>query len=260
VDTELMNINGMQQLIRHLPDLGTPAERAMLALRFAFILGTTSLFFIWTDRQIPDWQPDGEIIVMALGFLTLSLFFSRKALYRERYGDLAFRNAFVNFSIPGLAIIFASVAHVAYMPGVDIPNLWWKPALGLLGACFLLVAAWLWLRAVSLFGVDNLTMLYVYFPEEGRMVDSSIYGVIRHPIYAAALYIVIGLALLSGNWMALVFAALMPLGLTGWVRLVEERDLLERFPDYGEYRKRVPAFWPRPRDLGKFFGFVLKGN
>jgi protein-S-isoprenylcysteine O-methyltransferase Ste14 len=122
------------------------------------------------------------------------------------------------------------------------------------------VGGCLWLRAVLLFGVDNLTMLYVYFPEEGRMVDSSIYGVIRHPIYAAVLYIVIGLALLSGNWTALVFAALMPLGLIGWVRLVEERDLIERFPDYSNYRLRVPAFWPRPRDLGKFFGFLLRGS
>jgi protein-S-isoprenylcysteine O-methyltransferase Ste14 len=103
-------------------------------------------------------------------------------------------------------------------------------------------------------------MVYVYFPEEGRLVDSSIYGVLRHPIYAAALYVVIGLALLSGNWIALVFAALMPIGLTGWVRLVEEKDLIERFPDYSNYRLGVPAFWPRLRDLGKFLGFLLKGN
>jgi protein-S-isoprenylcysteine O-methyltransferase Ste14 len=257
---ESMDLNGIQQLTRHLPDLASPVKRAMLALRFALILGMTTLFFIWTDYLIPDWQPDGEIIVLTLGFLILSFFFSKKALYRQRYGELAFRNAFVNFSVPGLAIIFASVAHVAYMPGVDIPDLWWKPVLGLLGAGFVLVGGCLWLRAVLLFGVDNLTMLYVYFPEEGRMVDSSIYGVIRHPIYAAVLYIVIGLALLSGNWIALVFAALMPLGLTGWVRLVEERDLIERFPDYLNYRRRVPAFWPRPRDLVKFFSFLLRGS
>jgi len=260
METGLMNINGMQQLARHFPDLGAPVKRAQLVLRFILIVTMTTLFFIWTDRQIPDWQPDGEIIVMTLGFLILSLFFSRKALYRERYGELAFRKAFVNFSIPGLAIIFGSVAHVGYMPGVELPDLWWKPVLGVLGAVFVMMGACLWLRAVSLFGVDNLTMLYVYFPEEGRMVDSSIYGVMRHPVYAAALHVIIGLALLSGNWMALVFAALMPLGLTGWVRLVEEKDLIGRFPDYSNYRKRVPAFWPRLRDLGKFFSFVLTGR
>jgi protein-S-isoprenylcysteine O-methyltransferase Ste14 len=255
-----MYIPGAHQLQPHLPDLATPEKTARLVLRFVVIFAVTTLFFLWTDRLIPDWQPDGEIIVMTIGFLLLARFFTQKRAYQERYGGLAFRNAFLNFSLPGLAIIFASIAHVAYMPGVFIPDLWWKPVLAGVGAYFVLLGVGLWLRAVSLFGVDNLTMLYVYFPEEGRLVDSSIYGVIRHPIYAAALRITIGLALLSGNWMALVFAALMPLGLTGWVRLVEEKELIQRFPDYSDYRRRVPAFWPRLGDLGKFFRFIIRGT
>ena len=254
-----MPIPGFDQLQRHMPDLAAPDKRALLGLRFIAIFAAATLFFVWTDRLIPDWQPDGEIIVMTLGFLLLARFFSQKPTYRERYGERAFRNAFMNFSVPGLAIIFASVAHVAYMPGVEIPELWWKGLLRLLGVYFVVVGAGLWIRSVLLFGLDNLTMLYVYFPAEGRMVDASIYGVLRHPIYAAALHVVIGLALLSGNWIALVFAALMPLGLTGWVRLVEEKDLIERFPDYVNYRRRVPAFWPRPRDINRFFRFLLTG-
>lgn len=255
-----MYIPGIHQLQPHLPDLATPGRALLLALRFVLIFAITTLFFLWTDRLIPDWQPDGEIIVITVGFLLLARFFAQKKAYLEKYGPLAFRNAFVNFSVPGLAVIFASIAHVAYMPGVLIPDLWWKPVLTVLGAYFVILGAGLWLRAVSLFGVDNLSMLYVYFPEEGRLVDASIYGVIRHPIYAAALRVIIGLALLSGNWIALVFAALMPLGLTGWVRLVEEKELIERFPDYAEYRKRVPAFWPRLADWGKFFRFLLRGT
>jgi protein-S-isoprenylcysteine O-methyltransferase Ste14 len=74
------------------------------------------------------------------------------------------------------------------------------------------------------------------------------------------LRLAIGLALLSANWYSLLVAALMPLGLTGWIRLVEEKELLERFPDYAEYRKRVPAFWPRPSGLVKFFRFLIAGG
>ena len=92
-------------------------------------------------------------------------------------------------------------------------------------------------------------------------MSNSIYAVVRHPVYGGGLRLGIGLALLNGNAFALFFGLLLlPLGLTAWVRLVEERELIERFGSgYAEYRKATPAFWPRPRDLGKFFHFVLKG-
>jgi len=67
--------------------------------------------------------------------------------------------------------------------------------------------------------------------------------------------------LINGNANSLAFILFAPLGLTGWIRLVEEKELLERFgASYAEYRKRVPAFWPKWRDLGKFFGFLLAGK
>jgi len=70
----------------------------------------------------------------------------------------------------------------------------------------------------------------------------------------------IGLALLNGNANAIAFAILMPLGLTGWIRLVEEKELIERFgQSYLDYRKRIPAFWPRLPDFGVFFKFLITG-
>jgi len=39
---------------------------------------------------------------------------------------------------------------------------------------------------------------------------------------------------------------------------VEEKELIQRFgPSYLDYRKHVPAFWPRLRDFGKFLGFFV---
>jgi protein-S-isoprenylcysteine O-methyltransferase Ste14 len=44
------------------------------------------------------------------------------------------------------------------------------------------------------------------------------------------------------------------------LRFVEEKELIERFgQSYLDYRARVPAFWPRWRDLPIFFRFLLKG-
>lgn len=252
-----MNFPGLTQLRKHFPDLRSTTGSAGLALLALGCFALTTLFFIWTDRLIPDWQPDGQIIVMALGFLIMSRFFSQKDKYQERYEELAYRNAFVRFAIPGLAVIFATVAHCAYMPGIGIPDLWWKDALRVLGGIYALIGVGLWVRAILTFGADNLAMLYVYHPEDSRLVDTDIYGVLRHPVYSGALRVIIGLCLLNGSWPALFFALLSPLGLTGWVRLVEEKELLMRFPDYVQYRKRVPAFWTW--QVIRFWRFLIKG-
>jgi protein-S-isoprenylcysteine O-methyltransferase Ste14 len=255
-----VEFKGMDQLQKHVPDLRTQGGEARVGLTFVAIFTLITLFFVWVDRAFAEWMPDGEIVFLALGFLVLSLFFSRKKLYQQRFGELAYRNAFAHYVLPGLAIIFACIAHLAYMAGPVIPAVWWRPILTWAGWVFVIVGVVLWVRSVATFGADYLALLYVYFPEEGRLNNSSIYSILRHPVYAAVLRLAIGLALLSANWYSLLVAALMPLGLTGWIRLVEEKELLERFPDYAEYRKRVPAFWPRPSGLVKFFRFLIAGG
>jgi hypothetical protein len=67
-------------------------------------------YFIITDR-IPTWNIDSQIIVVALGFLVMSLFFFRKQAYKEKYKELAYRNAFAHYSMPGLTLIMADIAH-----------------------------------------------------------------------------------------------------------------------------------------------------
>lgn len=255
-----MKMKGFDNLRRHVSEFETPKGVAAAILALAAVIAFTSLFFAMVDRGFSEWMPDGEIVVMALGFLILSRFFSQKDRYREKYGERAYRNAFVNFCIPGLGIVFASIAHMGYMAGPGIPDLWWRSVLVDLGLFLIVLGAALWLRSAASFGADNLAMLYVYFPDEGHIVDSSIHSVLRHPIYAAALYIGIGLALAHANWYALLVALILPIFLTGWIRLVEEKELIERFPDYVQYRKRVPAFWAKPRQLAVFYRFIFLGR
>lgn len=53
----------------------------------------------------------------------------------------------------------------------------------------------------------------------------------------------------------------MPIGLTIWLRLAGEPELIERFGEgYAEYRRRVPAFWPRLGDAGRFARFLVAGE
>ena len=255
-----MEINGLEVLGKHVPEIQTTRGIALAILSFVVVFVVTSLFFVLVDIRFIEWLPDGEIVIMALGFLIMSRFYSQKKAYQQKYGESAFRNAFARFNIPGLGIVFASIAHLGYIAGPAIPGVWWRPILIAGGWVFVVIGAALWIRSVTAFGVDNLTMLYVYFPAERKMTDSSIYQILRHPVYAAALYIGIGLSFIHANWYALLVALILPIFLTGWIRLVEEKELLESFPDYASYRKRVPAFWPRVQDTMGFYRFVILGT
>jgi protein-S-isoprenylcysteine O-methyltransferase Ste14 len=255
-----MNINGLESLRRHVPELQAQGGLLLAISSFFAIFIATSLFFLLVDNRFSEWMPDGEIVILALGLLIMSRFFSQKKIYQQKYGELAFRNAFIHFNLPGLGIVFASIVHLGYMFGVEIPDLWWKSILVGIGWVFVLIGVLLWIRTVITFGVDNLTMLYVYFPSESKMSDSKIYRILRHPIYSAALSIGAGLAMVHANWYSLLVALILPVFFFGWVRLIEEKELIERFPNYSDYRKHVPAFFPRVHDYPGFFSFLISGG
>jgi methanethiol S-methyltransferase len=255
-----MELKGLDALSKHVPELNSTSGKVKIVFYAVILLALVTAYFIITDH-IPTWSIDSQIIIVALGFLVLSLFFSRKQTYKEKYKDFAYRKAFAHYVMPGLALIFSAIAHAGYMNGPFIPQGWWKTAFFVFGWYLTCVGGILSLRSVFTFGVDYLTMLYVYHPEESRVVESSIYGILRHPVYAGALRLMIGLALVNGNANSVAFVIFAPLGFFGWIRLVEEKELIERFgQSYLDYRKRIPAFWPRLQDMGKFFTFLFTGK
>jgi protein-S-isoprenylcysteine O-methyltransferase Ste14 len=257
----ILEIKGLQKLRRYIPDLQSTKGGIKIILEALGIFSFTIFLYSLVNRYLPIWGPDGQIIIITIGFLLMRMFFTHKKAYITNYGQLAYRNALLRFALPGLMVIFASVAYTGFILGPRIPISWWAAITPFLGWYFLIIGITLWLRAFFTFGLDNLTMLYVYFPEKGRWVNNSIYSVIRHPVYAGVLRLGIGLAFLNGNIFAIIFGLLiLPFGLTAWIRLVEEKELVKRFgTSYIEYRRVTPAFWPRLRDLIKFFQYLIKG-
>jgi protein-S-isoprenylcysteine O-methyltransferase Ste14 len=256
-----MNIKSFDQLRRHIPDLNNPI--GVLRVFFFPILSILLVNVLLTTEVLPSaiWLLVGEIMFGGLGFLLLYLFVRYRNDFKARFGSLAYSKAASWFGFPGVAIISVVIARICTIPGPEIPHYWWYIVMPVGGWVLIAVGTLLALRAVQTFGIDNLVMLYVYFPEESLLVDHKIYNILRHPAYAALQRIAFGLALLNGNWFAIACALIFALGLWGWVRMVEEKELIERFgPSYIEYRQRVPAFWPRPRSLKGYLEFLIVGK
>lgn len=250
----------MENLVAHLPDLREGRGRIFsLMILASFIVATAAMVAL--DRLWPAWTGLGQVVAIIAGFGWTGQFFWRRREYRARWGDLAYQHAFKKHVLVGLPLIFAAIAHNAYLPGQRLRLGWAAPALFVAGLYLVVTGLVLWGRAIFTFGFDNLAMLYVYFPDEGRLVESSIYAIIRHPVYAAVIRLGLALGLWRGTWFSIAFGLFMPVGLTLWLRWVEEPELSERFgPGYLTYRRSTPAFWPRAQDAGKFLQFLVSGR
>jgi protein-S-isoprenylcysteine O-methyltransferase Ste14 len=245
----------------HVPELRTRRGRLLVGLYVLGSFALVALLFVCLDRIWPQWTLVTQFVILGAGYVWLSRLITRRAAFKQKWGERAYRKACAIHGIPGLVLVLSAVIHIAYMPGPAIPLGWWSPGAVTLGLYFLAVGFALWARAIFAFGFDNLALLYVYYPEEGRLVDTDIYSLLRHPTYAAVIRLGLAMALLNGNWFALAFALFMPFGMTLWLQLVEEKELIERFgAGYVEYRQRTPAIWPRLRDLGKFWRFLVTGS
>ena len=79
---------------------------------------------------------------------------------------------------------------------------------------------------------------------EHRLIRSGPYGLLRHPIYTGLLAMYIGLALVTGEWLALIGVAMAALAYWRKIRL-EEAALDAAFgADYDSYRRTTWALMP----------------
>lgn len=75
--------------------------------------------------------------------------------------------------------------------------------------------------------------------EEGqKVVDTGLYGIVRHPMYMATILLFLMIPIVLGSWYALIAFAFYPAIII--VRLKDEEDLLTReLPGYAAYKQKV---------------------
>ena len=142
----------------------------------------------------------------------------------------------------GLWVLGQGVLLVAVIAGGILGrNQWQSLALTFCGAGLLVIAA-----GCGVAGTLSLGRNLTPFPKPSastRLVQTGIYGLIRHPLYTAVFCGSLGWALVWRSWPALLAAlALAPL-FDGKARR-EERWLRQQFPEYAGYEQRVRRFVP----------------
>jgi protein-S-isoprenylcysteine O-methyltransferase Ste14 len=143
---------------------------------------------------------------------------------------------------------FASIGFIGLLvlPGLDHRFAWSQtPACVAIAGDFLVMLGWLGI--FSVFRENSFSSATIELAADQRVISSGPYALVRHPMYASALVMLLGMPIALGSWWGvLIIAAILPALV--WRLLDEERFLARNLPGYVEYQRKVryrllPLIW-----------------
>ena len=139
-----------------------------------------------------------------------------------------------------IIMTITSIGFIALLvvPGFDRQFGWSEmpDAVAIIGDMLLLAG---WLGILAVFRANSYAAATIQVASGQKVVSTGPYAIVRHPMYAAALLMLLGIPISLGSWWgALVLLALLPA--LAWRLLDEERLLLRDLEGYAGYRRKVP--------------------
>jgi protein-S-isoprenylcysteine O-methyltransferase Ste14 len=219
--------------------------KALVALLLLF-LAMAALLFIppWT---LDYWQAWTFLSVYFAASAAITLYLMKKdpqLLARRMSGGPAAEK------LPAQKIIMSltSLGFIGLLvvPALDRRFAWshLPPAAALAGDALVGIG---FLGIFLVFRENSFTSATIELAPDQKVVSTGPYAVVRHPMYATALVMLLGIPIALGSlWGIFVFVAFVPALL--WRLFDEEKFLVKNLPGYREYQARVryrliPRVW-----------------
>jgi protein-S-isoprenylcysteine O-methyltransferase Ste14 len=185
------------------------------------------------------WQGWTFIAVFTLATLVPSVYLARRdpdALKRRMKAGPTNETRPVQRVV--IAVCFLLIPGMLVIAGLDHRFGWSMVPVPIVILGDVLVAAGLvlaqWVVIQNSYAAATITV-----EREQPLVDTGLYGMVRHPLYVGALIMMVGSPLALGSLWALV--VLVPGFVALAVRIVDEEQMLtEQLPGYDEYTQKVP--------------------
>ena len=83
--------------------------------------------------------------------------------------------------------------------------------------------------------------------ENQKVIDTGLYGIVRHPMYTSTILLFLAMPLVLGSWVSFAIMLFFPVVIVFRIRN-EEKVLEAGLPGYREYKQRVcyrllPFIW-----------------
>lgn len=148
----------------------------------------------------------------------------------------------------GVVIKLSGLMFVAgfVLAGLDFRFQWWQlpPVYSYISAGIFLLSYVIWAVVLK----QNAYLSRTIKVEEGqKLIDKGLYGIIRHPMYTATVFLFLSMPLVLGSMVAFFVFLLYPVLII--VRILYEEKVLEKeLTGYAEYKKKVkyrliPFIW-----------------
>ena len=144
-----------------------------------------------------------------------------------------------------------ALSGLMFMAGFVVAGLDFRFGWSNMPTWVVIVASVLFLVAYALYAEvmrENAYLSRTIKVEQGQtVVDTGLYGIVRHPMYAVTILLFLMIPMVLGSWYALVVFAFYPAIII--VRLKDEEELLTKeLPGYVEYKQKVryrimPFIW-----------------
>jgi protein-S-isoprenylcysteine O-methyltransferase Ste14 len=194
------------------------------------------------------WVFLGVVLVTAVAS-TAALYRSDIALLEERFKPPVQKGQPLADKILVLLLIIMFIGLIAFIP-LDLFrfHLLARPGTAISSAGLILFAAGWWILTRAM--LDNPFAVSVVRLQEEReqtVIDSGVYSVVRHPMYAGTIPLLVGMSLWLESYAASVLA-ILPVSLLVVRIRIEEEFLSRKLKGYEEYTKRVrykliPFLW-----------------
>ncbi len=145
-----------------------------------------------------------------------------------------------------MSVVSLGFIALLVLPGIDRRLAWSHvpPVAAIAGDLLVLLG---WAGIFFVFRENSFTSSMIELAADQRVISTGPYALVRHPMYAAALVMLLGIPIALGSWWGvLIVIALVPALI--WRLIDEERFLAGNLRGYTEYQDRVryrllPGIW-----------------
>ena len=216
--------------------------RAVVVYAFSVVALGALLFLPAGTLHYPGGQLLMALLLIPMLLLGAVLFVRAPALLEKRLRSR--EKETVQAGVIAASALMFVLAFV--LAGVDFRlGLTHVPAWLTALACVLLLAAYALYAEVM--RENAYLSRTVEVQENQKVIDTGLYGIVRHPMYAVTLVLFLSMPLVLGSWLSLAVLLVYPVIIAARIR-DEERVLTDGLPGYAEYTQRVrwrliPFIW-----------------
>lgn len=200
----------------------------------AGVLMFALLFFLpaGTWRYWQAWMYIGVLITPM--FFVIAYFMKKDPDLLERRMRMRERRT-EQRKIINLSVLFFVLAYI--LPGFDIRFGWSKmPAwVSIVAAVVMFLSYLIVFRTMQ---VNSFLSRVIEVAENQKVIDTDVYGIVRHPMYVGMTVLYVVSPIVLGSWWA-VIPALVIIPVIVFRILDEEKALEKELPGYMEYKQKV---------------------